>query len=72
MALDIKLKSLLFYGLKHQDIGLSTEERDALQKLKNNSTLIIRKPGKGNGVTVLNKDDYINEMNKILSNEEQF
>ena len=29
-----------FYGLKHQDIGLSTEERDALQKLANNSTLI--------------------------------
>ena len=72
MTFYSKLKSLFFYGLNHQDITLSTEERDALQKVANNPTLIICKPDKGNGVVVMNKNDYINKMNKILSNKAQF
>ena len=31
MTLYSKLKSLFFYGLKHQNTGLSTEEPDTLQ-----------------------------------------
>ena len=72
MTLYSKLKSSFFCGLKHQDIGLSTEERDVLQKLANNATLIICKPDKGNQVVAMNKNDYINKMNKILSNKAQF
>ena len=72
MTLYSKLKSSFVYGLKHQDIGLSMEERVSLQRLANNPTLIICKPNKGNGVVVMNKNDYINTMNKILSNKTHF
>ena len=41
MTLYSKLKSLFFYGLKDQGSGLSTEKRDALQKLANNPTLML-------------------------------
>ena len=69
MTLYSKLKSSFFYGLKHQDIDLSTEKCDALQKLASNPTLIICKPGIRNEVVVMNKNDYIN---KILSSKMQF
>ena len=72
MAWFSKLKSTFFYGLKYQNISLSREERNALQKLESNPTLIIYIPDKGNGVVVMNKDDYISKINKILFNKTQF
>ena len=72
MTLYNKLKLSFFYHLKYQDIGLSTKECDALEKLANNLTLIIYKPDKSNREVVMNKDDHINKMNKMLSKKTQF
>ena len=72
MTLYSKLKLLFFYSLKRQDISLLMEEYDALEKLASNPTLIICKSDKCNGEVVMNKDDYISKMNKILSNKTQF
>ena len=61
-----KYKSSFFYKRSHQDLGLSHEERVVLENLSKDKTIIICKPDKGNGVVVMNRDDYVRKMNKIL------
>ena len=60
-----KYKSSFFYKRSHQDLGLSHEERVVLENLSKDKTIIICKPDKGNGVVVMNRDDYVRKMNKI-------
>ena len=35
-----------------------------LKKIRNNDTIIILKPDKGNGIVIMDKDIYINACNK--------
>ena len=48
------------------------DDRDLLKSLGRRKDLVICKPDKGNGVVLLNKDDYINKMNEILSDQGKF
>ena len=50
----------------------SKADFDTLKKLKETPNLIITRPDKGNGVVVLNKDDYISKMNVILDDTAKF
>ena len=47
--------------------NLSIEERHALKDLKENSNIIIKKADKGSSIVVMNKDDYISEAERQLS-----
>ena len=44
----------------------------AINKLRKNDDIITTKPDKGSGVVLLNKSDYVNEMNKILDDQSRF
>ena len=44
----------------------------ALKGLKRNKELVISRPDKGNGVVVMDKQDYVRKMTCILSNEDKF
>src|SRR5215469_1490602 len=48
------------------------DDRDLLKSLGRRKDLVILKPDKGNGVVLLNKNDYINKMMEILSDQNKF
>ena len=50
--------------------NLSKEERDALYSLKNDKTIIIKGADKGSAVVVWDREDYLKEAHKQLSDEE--
>ena len=43
-----------------------------LRDLSNDNTIIICKPDKGNGIVILNKQDYITKMHDILNDRRKF
>ena len=45
---------------------------DSLIKLKSDKSIIITRPDKGRGTVVINKDDYINKVEHILSDTSKF
>lgn len=54
---------------KYQYNNLTREERDALNDLCSDSTIIIKKADKGGGIVLLDKSDYVNECRRQLFNE---
>ena len=44
----------------------------ALNNLSNNRNIVIQKSGKGNSVTLLDKDKYLKAMTIILNNNAKF
>ena len=71
MHLYSKYKSTFYHNRKQQQntFGLSEEEQAALHNLSHNNSIIICKPDKGNGVVILNRQDYIQKMEQILCNK---
>ena len=67
-----KYKSTYFYNKQHGNVGISPEEMEALNFLKKDKSIIICKADKGNAVVLLNKLDYIDKMNCILSDPKRF
>ena len=54
-----------FSFVKKDDVRL-------LSKLKKNNSIVINKPDKGNGSVIMNRDDYLQKMNDILSDTTKF
>ena len=52
--------------------NLSKEELTALQNLSKNEDLIIQKSDKGNYVVIVQRQDYLEKMNVILSDQNKF
>ena len=44
----------------------------AIRELKNNKSIVITHPDKGNGVVILSKDDYVAKMKPILDDTSKF
>ena len=44
----------------------------AIKLLRSNKAILITKPDKGSGVVILNKSDYVNKMECILSDISKF
>ena len=51
---------------------MSNEEELALKQLKENDSIIIQKADKGNVVVIINKNDYIKSLVKILNDKVKF
>ena len=51
---------------------LTRAEQKALSILRRNKDIVILKPDKGNGVVILNKTDYINKVESLLSDKSKF
>ena len=67
-----KYVSSFFYLRKHSDANLLPEEKEALENLKKDNTIVICKPDKTKRVTILNKSDYIGKMEDILNDHKTF
>ena len=67
---SLEEKLLDFVILMAKFKNLITEERNALCSLKNDHTIVIKSAGKGSGVAVCDRKDYLKEAHKQLSDEE--
>ena len=79
--LDFKLKMLNLYNRyisgffkqrKHHHADMSKELMEVHNSLRNDNSIIVTKPDKGNGVVVLNRTDYVSKMEDILSDASKF
>ena len=52
--------------------NLSKEEKDALCSLKNDNTIVIKGADKGSEVVIWDRDDYLKEAHKQLSDEQLY
>ena len=73
------LKSTLvntcYQYMKYKSKGrrlLTNDHLTALKDLQNNDDIIISRPDKGAGVVLMNKKDYIDKMNSLLSDTTKF
>ena len=66
--------SICFYGssVDKSDFNMQCEFFKTINSLHDNSNIIISKPEKGLGVVILNRCDYIEKANKILSDNSKF
>ena len=67
-----KYKSTYFYDKLCGNTRLSTSEMKALLSIRQNKSLIICKPDKGNGVVLMNKTDYVQKINAIFLDTKRF
>ena len=67
-----KYVSSFFYLRKHSNANLLPEEKEVLENLKKDNTIVLCKPDKTKGVTILNKSDYIGKMEDILNDDKTF
>ena len=51
---------------------LTKKHIEELRILQKNKDLIMTRPDKGSGIVLLNKEEYISKMNKILCDEKKF
>ena len=69
-AMKVNLSSLAYNYSKSKPEKSSllnlSEIRKVVQDLKNDSSLIISKPDKGNGCVIMNRSDYLEKMNVIV------
>jgi PHD/YefM family antitoxin component YafN of YafNO toxin-antitoxin module len=69
------LKDIAYSGYRsynRPDFLFSKEEIKSLDNLRNDTNIVIVKPDKGNGVVILDKDDYNKKMEAILEDETKF
>ena len=53
-------------------MNLTKEELDSLKLLSKKDSLIIQQSDKGNSIAIINKDDYSQKMQTILSDTSKF
>ena len=60
------------YDYSKQKRILTQEEWMALNDLRNDTSIIITKPDKGNGVVIVTRYDYLNKMKQLISDGTKF
>ena len=68
----IALSAYYGYDSSQFPLNISKAELSALKKLSRNKDLVILRPDKGNGVVILNRIDYINKVESLLSDASKF
>ena len=70
---EIAFSSMFNYNLSRSKlINILREQHQALKNLSKNENIIITIPDKGSGVIILNRVDYVNKMQDILSDTTKF
>ena len=69
--------TLLFFISNVRENGLnmdfnSLKKQNLLQKLKFNKDIVIKHPDKGNGLVILNRDEYLKTMTELISDQQKF
>ena len=68
----ILIKNVSKVDFEISDKHFSREEAKALNNLIKNKDFVIQKADKGNNIIVLNRNDYISKLSKILEDTSKF
>ena len=60
------------YVYKYTPSFNSLKKHKILQKLKCNKDIVITHPDKGNGVVILDRDEYMKSMTELISDKQKF
>ena len=74
-SIKARLKDVAYSGFRsysRPNALYSQEELNTLKDLRNDNSIVIMKPDKGNGVVILNKDEYHKKMDEILADSSKF
>ena len=72
-SIKVKLKDIAYSGFRSYNRPDALYTQEDLNTIKNlDSSIVIMKPNKGNGVIILNKYDYNKKMNAMLSDTLKF
>ena len=71
-GLSIALAAYYGYDAAQFPLNISKAELSALKKLSKNKNIVILRPDEGNGVVILNRIDYINKVESLLSDASKF
>ena len=69
---NISYSYIYSYDFSKQKNILSKDEWKALTDLRNDDSIIITKPDKGNGVVIISRLDYLNKMKHLISDTTKF
>ena len=72
MSLYERYVTIFFQQNGRHPSSFSQVQRNALQSLRDDSSVVISKPDKGNGVVIMNKSDYHSKMRHILNDKTKF
>ena len=75
VSIKARLKGIAYSGFRSYSRPhalFSLEELNTLKDLTNDDSIVILKPDKGNGVVILNKDEYHKKMDEILADTSKF
>ena len=70
-----RLKNIALSGLRNYNAPqcvFTAEEFKILRNLKNDNSVFVLKSDKGNGIVILNRDDYYSKMETILNDTSKF
>ena len=74
-SIKARLKDVAYSGFRsysRPNALYSQEELNTIKDLRNDNSIVIMKPDKGNGVVILNKDEYHKKMDEILADSSKF
>ena len=74
-SVKARLKDIAYSGFQSYSRShalFSQEELNTLKDLRNDGSIVTMKPDKGNGVVILNKDEYHKKMDEILADTSKF
>ena len=60
------------YSYKYTPNKFPLKKQKILQKLRSQKDIIITHPGKGNGIVILNRSDFIKSMMEVISHKKKF
>ena len=70
---ELAYSSLYNFNLNRSKLmNMPREQFEALIKLSKNKDIVIAKPDKRSGIFILDREDYVNKMKDILSDESKF
>ena len=69
---DCAFSSFNSYNENGAPLNLTSEEFAALKSLSKNKNLIVQKSDKGNSIAIIDKSDYLEKMQNILSDSSKF
>ena len=72
MSLYGRYVSTFFHDRLRHNNAMTRQERDALQSLRSDDTIVVTKPDKANGVVVMDRSDYVAKMLAILGDTSKF
>ncbi|KAJ1114822.1 hypothetical protein NDU88_003053, partial [Pleurodeles waltl] len=67
-----KLEKKIDEGKSHISFNISKNERLALKNLSDNRDIVIKEADKGGNIVILNRLDYINEINRQLTDKTSY